>query len=379
MESCFEHTCTSVAGSGCQSNRDGGYLMSMIYFYLTEGCNLKCRHCWMNPKFQDSGRHFAYLDPALFRSIIRQGRPLGLTSVKLTGGEPLLHPELKDILAAVKDEGVRLIVESNGVLCTEDIARALKESCDDVFVSVSLDGVDAATHDWMRGVKGSFVAALEGIRKLVHAGVTTQIIMTLVKRNAGQIEGMVRLAESLGVESVKFNLLQPTERGEMMHEAGQALSIEELVRLGKWVESTLALSTSLRIDYGHPLAFRPLGAMFAKHGDGCGRCGLLSMIGVLPDGSYALCGIGESLPEMVFGHAARDSFESVWRESSVLNEIRAGMPNKLEGICAECLLKAHCLGSCIAQNYYSRRQLWAPFWFCEQAEASGLFPPSRKR
>jgi radical SAM protein with 4Fe4S-binding SPASM domain len=61
----------------------------------------------------------------------------------------------------------------------------------------------------------------------------------------------------------------------------------------------------------------------------------------------------------------------------MLNQIREGLPKKLEGICAKCLMKNRCLGNCIAQNYYGAKNLFAPYWYCEQAKKAGLFPPSR--
>jgi MoaA/NifB/PqqE/SkfB family radical SAM enzyme len=53
------------------------------------------------------------------------------------------------------------------------------------------------------------------------------------------------------------------------------------------------------------------------------------------------------------------------------------LPGRLEGVCSRCLMKRRCLGSCVAQNYYSEGRLWAPYWFCRQAEEEGLFPASR--
>jgi len=80
---------------------------------------------------------------------------------------------------------------------------------------------------------------------------------------------------------------------------------------------------------------------------------------------------------MVFGHAGTDRLEEVWNNNPVLKEIREGLPKRLTGICGDCLMRSRCRGSCIAQNYYSNKNLWAPFWFCEQARARGLFPVSR--
>jgi molybdenum cofactor biosynthesis enzyme MoaA len=71
------------------------YPLNQIYFYLTEGCNLRCRHCWVAPKYQSGSNSYPALDLDLFKSIIEQAKHLGLTGVKLSGGEPLLHPEIK--------------------------------------------------------------------------------------------------------------------------------------------------------------------------------------------------------------------------------------------------------------------------------------------
>jgi SynChlorMet cassette radical SAM/SPASM protein ScmF len=351
------------------------YRLSTIYFYLTEGCNLACRHCWIAPKFQGGGKSYPALSVELFESILQQAKLLGLTGVKLTGGEPLLHPHIRELLGIVRRQDLGLTVETNGVLCTPELARELK-SCQNTFVSVSIDGADAETHEWMRGVDGSFEAALQGIRNLVSVGFRPQVIMSIVRRNKAQMEAVVRLAESVGAGSVKFNLVQPTARGEKMHEQGEALTIDELVELGAWVETTLSSSTGLRLFYSHPAAFKPMSKMFGDQ-QGCGVCGILGILGVLANGSYALCGIGETVPELVFGHASTDRLEDVWRNSTVLNELRDGLPHRFEGVCGDCLMKSMCLASCVAQNYYRSKNLWAGFWYCEEAQRRNIFPHGR--
>jgi len=360
------------------SREERKFSLNRIYFYLTEGCNLHCRHCWIAPKYQKGNNSYPSLSLELFRSIIKQAKPLGLSGVKLTGGEPLLHPQIRQIVEEIRTDDLRLVVETNGLLCTESLAQEMA-TCKNPFVSVSLDATNAQTHEWMRGVKGCFQKALDGIRNLVKAGLRPQIIMTVMQRNKNQVEEMVRLAEELRAGSVKFNVLQPTARGEEMHNKGGALTIEELMELGEWVENTLSASTKLSLYFDYPLAFRPLGRIFGNDGSGCRSCGILGILGVLADGSYALCGIGEIVPELVFGHAAKDSLKDIWDNTLVLQELREGLPNRLEGICGECLMKGCCLGSCIAQNYYRGRSLWAPYWFCKQASDLGFFPQTRMR
>jgi len=113
--------------------------LGTLYFYLTEGCNLACRHCWLSPKFDSDGTRFPVLPVETFEQIVREAKPLGLHTVKLTGGEPLLHPHFTDLLDVIRRERVRLQIETNGILCTEEQAKQIA-SIPGVFVSVSIDG-----------------------------------------------------------------------------------------------------------------------------------------------------------------------------------------------------------------------------------------------
>ncbi|PIS30580.1 SynChlorMet cassette radical SAM/SPASM protein ScmF [Candidatus Saganbacteria bacterium CG08_land_8_20_14_0_20_45_16] len=352
------------------------YKLNTIYFYLTEGCNLACRHCWIAPKFEKGTPQFPFVSLELFKSIVEQGIELGLTSVKLTGGEPLLHPQILELLDYIKTKDLRLVVETNGVLCTEELAKKIK-TCKNPFVSVSLDGAKAESHEWVRQVPGCFEQSITGVKNLVKAGFKPQIIMSLMRHNKDEIEALVKMAEELGAGSIKFNLVQPTARGETMHEAGETLNIEELVKVGQWVENDLAKQSKIKLIYSHPAAFRPLGRLFGGDGVGCGTCSIFGIIGVLGNGKYALCGIGETVPELIFGDANKDRLKDVWENNAVLKQIREGLPQKLEGLCSNCVMKNKCLGNCIAQNYYSTKTLWASYWFCEAAAKAGLFPESR--
>ena len=348
--------------------------INTLYFYLTEGCNLACRHCWMGPRFEATGNHYPTLPVELFETAIREATPLGLSGVKLTGGEPLLHPHFTRLLEIVRREELKLTIETNGLLCTPEIAAEIAKS-PDRFVSVSIDGTDAATHEWVRGVPGSFEAARQAVSNLVAVGIRPQIIFTVMRGNAGQVDAIVHMAEELGAASVKFNVVQPTARGEKLHKDQETLNIAELITLGRHVEQELASKTRLKIFFHYPQAFRALHSIAG--GDGCGVCGILSILGVIASGHYALCGIGEQVPDLVFGEVGKNMLEVVWRENAILKALREGLPGRLEGVCSRCLMKHRCLGSCVAQNYYRSGSLWAPNWFCEQAEEAGLFPASR--
>ena len=155
------------------------YSLNQIYFYLTKGCNLRCRHCWISPKYQTGDSTYPSLDLELFYEILHQAKPMGLKTVKLTGGEPLLHPKIREILQFIQKRDYRLVVETNGVLCTQELAAKMA-CCKDPFVSVSLDGANPETHEWIRGIKGCFEDSILGIKNLVGAGFIPQIIMTVI-------------------------------------------------------------------------------------------------------------------------------------------------------------------------------------------------------
>jgi SynChlorMet cassette radical SAM/SPASM protein ScmF len=350
------------------------YPLSQLYFYLTEGCNLACRHCWLAPKFDPDGSRHPILALDIFNKAVQEAIPLGLTSVKLTGGEPLLHPDFPAMLDILQKKKLALVLETNGLLCTRDIAKAIA-GLDSPSVSISLDGADKETHDMIRGVDGAFEKATAAICELVANGIRPQVIMSVMQANSEQIETIIRLAEDLGASSVKFNIIQPTGRGEALHNAACGLDVKDLIALGRRVETEFVPRAGIKLYFDYPAAFRSL-SRIAADGDSS-ACGILSILGVLPSGEYALCGIGSHLKELVFGKVVDDDLKKIWYDNQVLQDLRKGLPEKLAGICSHCLMKHICLGSCIAQNYYRTNSLWTPFWFCEQAEEAGLFPDSR--
>jgi SynChlorMet cassette radical SAM/SPASM protein ScmF len=350
------------------------YPLSQLYFYLTEGCNLACRHCWLAPKLDPAASRYATLPVETFEGILAEARPLGLTGVKLTGGEPLLHPQIDRLVEIVRREALSLTIETNGLLCTPALAAAIARARHP-FISVSLDGVDAETHEWVRGVAGSFRAATQAVRVLAEAGLKPQIIFSVLPQNVDQVDALLPLAEALGAASIKFNVIQPTARGSQLYSAEATVSVRDLIALGRRVDTEMAPTTRLRLIFDYPMAFRPLRSVA---GHGSRRCGILGILGVLADGHFALCGIGESVPELIFGRAGQDSLETVWRDNAVLQSLRAGLPGRLSGVCGQCLMKTMCLGACVAQNYYRMHDPFAPYWFCETAEELGLFPDTRR-
>ncbi|MBD3385519.1 radical SAM protein [candidate division KSB1 bacterium] len=348
--------------------------LNTYYVYLTAGCNLACQHCWISPTYQKNGGTGGHLDYDLFVDAINQGLELGLAAVKLTGGEPLLHPEFCQMVDYLRRKDLSLIIESNGTLITDSVAHFLKKQGVLTHISISVDGASAKSHDPFRGVKGSFDKAIQGIEHMVRAGFRPEIIMSLHPGNADDIEPFVRLAEEIGAGSVKFNLIQPSGRGENMSSKGQFLDVRKLIEIGTWIREDLQPHSKIRLAYSWPMAFYGIKELIDYSNY---TCSIFSILGILATGHLAMCGIGVEVPELCYGHLSKDTVSSIWIAHPMLCKLREKIPLQLEGICSRCIFRDHCLGSCIAQNFQLAKRLTAPFWFCQEAESLGLFPQIR--
>lgn len=349
--------------------------LGTYYVYLTAGCNLACKHCWLAPKFQPDGDTGGHLDYDLFALAIEEGLPLGLRHVKLTGGEPLLHPDFTRMVDLLREKELSLTIETNGTLLTSSMARYLGSKSTLGHISVSLDGASPDTHDAFRGVKGSFKKACQAIRYLVEVGYRPQVIMTLHKGNVHEIEALVQLAESMGAGSVKLGIVHPSGRGDLMAQRDQVLDFPRLIELGKWVSEYLQESSSIPLYYHWPMAFFSLKQLMAYAGY---TCNIFTILGILPSGHMAMCGIGTQVPNLCYGRLGEDRISDVWTSHPMLIDLRRKLPAELEGICGECVLRNRCLGSCVADNYHRSGRLTAAYWFCQEADERGFFPASRR-
>jgi len=353
---------------------DGVPTLTTYYMYLTGGCNLACRHCWIAPTYQANGDTGSHLDFGLYEIAIEEALPLGLKSIKFTGGEPLLHPDFVGMVDYATEKGLATWMETNGTLVTPALARHLKGNTSLGFISVSLDGGTATSHDYMRNVTGSFELAQQGILHLIEAGYQPQIIMSLYPGNISEIETLVRWAEKVGCGSVKFNLLQPSGRGEYMKARGEWLDVAQLIDLGQYVEHKLQQTSSISLLYSWPMAFHGVGRLLRSQGE---ICDIEHILGVLSTGHLAMCGIGAQEKDLVYGQLGITPLRDVWANNLVLPKTRGDFYTRLEGICSHCIHQKRCKGNCLAQNYFGSKSLSAPFWFCEMADQDGLFPSER--
>jgi len=347
--------------------------LSTIYLYITGSCNLNCRHCWIDPVFEKEGiAPDKFLPWEDIKKIVEDARKLGLGRIKITGGEPFLHPEMCDILYGLKKMDLYLSMETNGTLIGEREAVALKDNA--VRFSVSIDGPTAELHDSLRGVKGAFDRTMTGLKFVRREKLDFQVISCLYRGNSDRLAEMVELARQAGASSLKINVINSIARSSQMNAAGELLTVPEILSVYRDLKLELADFGDFRVVFDIPPAFKSLHEIRTH---GFGTCGILSILGVLHNGHAGLCGIGLHIKELDFGDLKTLGIKQIWEENAVLNSIRENLPQNLEGICGRCALRFYCLGKCIANTYNTKQNLFGAYGFCQDAYNQGLFPEMR--
>jgi|GEM_PF-2214030 len=343
--------------------------LTQLYVYVTETCDCACDR---NLAAIYSGRRKArFLSPESLESAIIEAKPLGLTSLKWTGGEPTLHPDFPKLLAVQKKHELRGALETNGLYLSHELASLLVAS-GVTDVAVGLDGARRETHDAIRGMHGAYDRVMAGIEQLIAVGLRPRLVITLMQRNAGEVDEMLALADRIGAGSIKFKILHPDRLSKIFYPDGKALPVAELIALNRRIEKSMS-RISLPVSCEIPFAFRSFRILSQLTGNRV----LTSSLGLLADGSYTFCGVGINITSMVFGKAGDGDMAGIWWNHTVVREMRENLLSRLGGICSRCLMKGQCLGGHATDNLPRTGDLTREFWFCRAAAAEGLFPSSR--
>ena len=345
-----------------------------IYLYLTDRCNLKCKHCWIEPSYYE-GDHYSgtEFDINVLKKTINDAKKIGLGCVKLTGGEPFLRKDILDIIQYLNEENITVDIETNGTLLNKNTVEILKDNCVKQ-VSVSIDSTTVLQHESFRGVTGCYHNAMRGLSLLAEHNVNTQIIMTLYKYNVSEIERLADLSSRMGINSLKINPVMPTGRGKIFFENEENIQTDELIKIDRWIEEELMSKYSIDIYFDIPIGLKSLKSIKTRQ---LYECNILSIIGILSDGTISLCGIGQTETELTMGNIASNDICEVWVNNPILQKLRREIPRTLEGICSRCIFKFRCRGACRACAYALTGSLSSPFFACDDAFKKGLFLESR--
>ena len=330
--------------------------LHLVAWEITRRCNLLCAHC--RAAAEDEAYEGELSTDECFRiidSILEVGKPIMI----LTGGEPLLRPDIFKIGKYATNRGLRVVIGTNGTVITEENV-ALMQEVPISRVGVSIDFPTPELQDKFRGKPGAFSAAIAGIREARRAGIEVQINSTITKMNASYLDDLLKLALDLGAIAFHPFMLVPTGRGKGL--ADVELPPEEYERILNWIydkQSDLGnriffkptdaphymrialqrqkqgarLGNEVQSSKGHPMNAMTRGCLA-----GVGFC-FISHVGRVQGCGYF---------DVEAGDLKRDTFATVWNESPLFRQIRD--LSQIKGKCGVCEYKRPC-GGCRARAY----------------------------
>ncbi len=196
----------------------------ILIWNITGKCNLACQHCYnRSDKFNESG-----LPKGVLLKVIPSLKKLGVKSVILSGGEPLLRSDVFDIAHALKKENIMTSLSSNGTLINAGNIGEINENFD--YVGISLDG-DEETHDKFRGIAGAFKKASNAVNLCKENGVKAGLRFSLTKFNCDKLDYFIDLALKFKVPKIYISHLVYSGKGAFYDDldAGRYAGISEKI------------------------------------------------------------------------------------------------------------------------------------------------------
>jgi len=182
-----------------------------IAWEITRRCNLSCVHCRSSSDPEVASHpDFTYEQAVrVLDDIASYASPV----VVLSGGEPLLRPDVFDIARYGTGKGLRMCLATNGTLVTEETCKNILDA-DIKMVSLSLDGATAATHDNFRNQQGAFAGTMEAIRLFNEKNIPFLVNSSFTLRNRHELADIYKLVKGLGATAWYMFMIVPTGRGE---------------------------------------------------------------------------------------------------------------------------------------------------------------------
>lgn len=348
------------------------FIPHVVSWNLTKDCNLLCAHCYL-PTNNTKTIPDQYIPSATAQST-NAHEELGTdTAYKiindiaeinpniiliLTGGEPLLRRDIFDLSRYASGKGMMVLLGTNACLINDDVAKKLKDS-GVVGVGISLDSMRPDVHDSIRGLKGSWKKAIEGMMACKEQGLEIQIQSTVFKKNYDDIPNIVAFANEMGAKVFNLFFLVCTGRGQGITDITSKEyedALKQIYKLNKQYEGRMLVSAKCAPHYRR-IAYEmdPESALVKYYSGGCPAG--TNYCRITPEGNVTAC------PYMntSCGSLREKSFEEIWNNSSILQELREA---SLKGRCGECEFESMCKG-CRARAYATTGDQMAEDSWCE--------------
>jgi len=330
-----------------------------LHLEVTAACNLKCTHCFAG----ELPRREAPLTLEELDKLFASMANMGTFRLGLTGGEPLLRPDLFDIIDLATAHGLHPCITTNGLLITEEIAEKFAQR-QLVWLNVSLEGASTETNDLIRG-KGTFERVIKRLSLLSkHARFT--LAFTIMKSNLQEMEACAELAREVGAHTAVFRPLYP---------AGIALHHLEL--MPTFAEYNNALNLLSQIPDNNAYEFCSIDPFSPQtrqekqstiyDNSGCGAGNSVCSISI--SGDVNPCSFLGN--DFVAANIRERSFEEIWHNSRQFRDMRAN--GSLTSSCSDCEGSEGFNGGCRARALVFNGSAYAADpWVTSQMQAEEL-------
>jgi MoaA/NifB/PqqE/SkfB family radical SAM enzyme len=202
-----------------------------LFFHILTKCNLKCRHCYINPA--QHGKNTLSL--AIIKTWLGIFAPdSGAKNLIFLGGEPTLHPDLPQAVKHARRLGFASItIDTNGYLFHDILSKVTPDEVD--YFSFSLDGATPETNDRIRG-DGAYAACLGGIRRTIARGFATSLIYTVSNANINELAMMPDLLDKLGVDRFFIQVIGLRGKSALEQSAPDSVGSPQVSR-NQWLDT----------------------------------------------------------------------------------------------------------------------------------------------
>jgi radical SAM protein with 4Fe4S-binding SPASM domain len=342
----------------------------VVSWNLTYRCNLACEHCYLDAggtplvgteNFADRSE----LGTEECFKVIEEIAAFAPECVTiLTGGEPLLRRDILEIVQRAAERGLWVVVGTNGVRITENVARRLAEA-GARGLSLSLDALDAESHDHFRKVRGAWRNTVEGAEILNRTGLPFIVQTTAGSHNVGALDAIADFAhDRLAAKVWNLYFLVPTGRGQFVSDMTPAQYDEvlaSLYRIQRKYDRRMLVNAKCAPHYIKTVlenAGAETDSKIRTYSGGAGGCPAgTHYMGIRPNGDVTPC---PYLPVFA-GNLRRTALTDIWTSSGLFTDIRRR--SSLGGRCGACEMNSHC-GGCRARAYGMTGDLMAEDPLC---------------
>ncbi|MFQ5672518.1 MAG: radical SAM protein [Nitrospinales bacterium] len=310
-----------------------------ISWNLTKRCNLNCAHCYLDADFRGGLRTDELNTQECFRVIDQIAEVNPNAFLILTGGEPLLRPDIYEIIRYAADKKFMVVLGTNGTMINDVIAKKIK-AAGTHGVGISIDSMDPAKHDTFRGVDKAWKNSMKAFDILNETGVDFLLQMSVSDMNYTEIPEVVAFAEKVGAIAFNLYFLVCTGRGQgntdISNEAYEQ-ALKTLYRLQMEYKGRLMINSKCAPQYKRVVYENDPDSVYTRtYSGGCPAGTHYSRIS--PEGNLTPCPfIAESV-----GSLKTSTFKELWTEAPLMRELRNR--KNLEGKCGTCEFSSMCSG-----------------------------------